>query len=252
MTGAPGRGPYLVGVALALAYVVVAVAHARLGGGARPLFDGFAPPPPYNWVHPPKEFAAGNTVPKPSSFEIALGATGSAVSGGSSSDGQMIFSMPAGAIAAHPPDANVKVDITPLDPAGLAPPPPGLDADGNAYRVDFTYQPSGTTVPSLAVPSDIFLIVPSPAQTVLFSADGKAWETLPFRPAADPTQVGGAISRPGYFEAAAPPAPAPTGTTDTQEGAGRLVAAAGATVGLAVLLGFGPVGWRRLRRGGAQ
>ena len=240
-----------VGLALALAYVVVAVAHARLGGGSRPLFDGFAPPPPYNWVHPPKEFAAGNTVPKPSSFEIALGPAGSAVSGGSSSDGQMIFSIPAGAIAAHAPDTNVKVDVTPLDPAGLAPPLPGLNADGNAYRVDFTYQPSGAPVPALAVPSDIFLVVPSPAQTVLFSADGKTWEMLPFRPAADPTQVGGAINRPGYFEAAAPPAPAPTGTGDTHDRAGQLVAVAAVTIGLGLLLGLGPVGWRRLRGRGA-
>jgi hypothetical protein len=240
-----------VGLALALGYVVVAAGHARLGpplpGRARPLFDGFAPPPPYNWVKPPRAFAAGNQVPKPSSFDVALAPTGSVVSGGSSQDGQVIFSMPAGSIAAHPPDTKVKVDITPLDPATLAPPPPGVAADGNAYRVDLSYQPSATPVAALAAPSDVFFVVPQPAQALLFSADGTAWQPLPARPASDPTQVGGALSRPGFYLAVAPPVAPATGATASSQGNRGLLGVAAVTVALAAVLGLGPLGWRRLR-----
>jgi hypothetical protein len=240
-----------VGLALALVYVLVAAGHARLGpvppGRARPLFDGFAPPPPYNWVKPPKEFASGNQVPTPSSFDVALGPAGSVVSGGSSQDGQVIFSMPAGSIAAHPPDTKVKVDITPLDPATLPPPPPGVAADGNAYRVAFSYQPSGTAVNALASPSDVFFVVPQPASALLFSGDGTAWEPLPARPAADPTQVGGAASRPGFYLAVAPPVAPATGVTGSVQSNRGLLGVAAVTVALAVVLGLAPVGWRRLR-----
>jgi hypothetical protein len=232
---------------LAVLYALVSAGYARLDDRARPLFDGFAPPPPYNWVNPPREFRAGNQMPKPGSFEVVLTPTGSVVGGGSSQDGQMIFSIPAGAFPASPTDARVKVNITPVDPAVLGPPPPGLQPNGNAYRVDFTYQPSGTPLPALAVPADVFLVVPEPAQALLFSPDGRTWESLPSRPVGDPSQIGGSISRPGYYEAVAPPVARPSESADSQDPAARLVRVAALTIALALALGLAPVGWRAIR-----
>lgn len=234
------------GAILALAYVALAVAYVRYGGNARPLFDGFAPPAPYNWVNPPKEFAAGNVQPRPSSLDVVFGPDGSAVGGGSSPDGQVILSFKAGAIPPHPPDTRVVVQITPVDPAVVAVPPPGLAADGNAYRLDFTYQPSGQAVTSLNEPADVFLVVPEPAQTLLFSRDGRTWENLPFRPVADPTQIGGAFPGPGYLLAVAPPVGRPS-ESDTDDESVGMTGAIVLTAGLAGVLWLAPLAWSRLR-----
>jgi hypothetical protein len=243
---ATGPARLRTGVLLALAYAAVTVVYVRHGGNARPLFDGFAPPPPYNWVNPPKEFAAGNVQPKPSSVEIALGPGGSAVGGGSSPDGQVILSFKAGAIPPRDADTRVVVQVTPVDPAVVAAPPPGLAADGNAYRLDFTYQPSGQSVPSLAEPADVFLVVPEPAQTLLFSRDGRTWENLPFRPVADPTQIGGAFPGPGYLLAVAPPVGRPS-ESDSDNASVGLIGALALIAGLAGVLWLAPLAWSRLR-----
>lgn len=237
------------GVKLGLVFVAVyaVVAVTSLGGGhrGRPLFDGFAPPPPYRWVNPPKAFASGNEAPKPSTIEVPLGPTGSAVASGSSSDGQVILTFPAGAFAAHPPDNKVIVTVTPLDPGTLGPPPTGVNADGNAYRLEFAYDVTKQAPPMLAKAADSFLVVPQPAQTLLFSSDAKTWDALPFRPVADPTQIGGAFLLPGYFLPVAPPVAAASAGSPASGGSvgGTLAAMAG----LAVLLWGVPLGWRALR-----
>ena len=239
MTGARLR----TGIVFVVLYVALAVAY-----NTRPLFDGFAPPPPYNWVNPPKEFRSGNVVPKPSSVDVALGPTGSAQGGGSSDDGQVIVSIAAGAFAPHSPDTKVTVHITPVDPATLAPPPAGLLADGNAYRIDLSYEPSKTPVPMATPATDIFLVVPEPAQTLLYSADGKSWDSLPFRPVPDPTQIGGAVAKSGYLLAVAPPVGrlSEVGTGGRQ--AGRVFQVASVIAALAAALWLLPVGLRQLRR----
>lgn len=239
--------PFHIGVALVVLYAALAVGYVAFGGRVRPLFDGFAPPPPYRWVNPPREFAAGNDPPGPSTFDVALGPAGSVQGGGSSEDGQAIFSFAAGAFPAHPPDTKVTVQVTPLDPSTLAAPPPGVAADGNAYRVDFAYQPSSQAVPLLAVPADVFLVVPEPAQTLLFSTDGQSWDSLPLRPVPDPTQIGGRFDRPGYLLAVAPPVTRATDLSGTSDSS-RLLGAAGAVFGLTALLILLPVGWRTIRR----
>ena len=237
----------LFGLLLAMGYVVVALGYGRLHGQSRPLFDGFAPPPPYDWVHPPKEFAGGNTVPKESSFDVPLTAAGSGVASGSSDDGQVVLSFAKGVFAGHAADTKVVVHMTPLDPAGLGAPPTGLLADGNAYKLDFTYQPSGQAVTALTATSDIFLVVPQPAQTLLFSADGQAWNALPFRPAADPTEIGGGLSAPGYLLGVAPPVGPPTLSANANNDPSRVVAALAVTIGIALALWLIPFGIHRLR-----
>src|SRR5205085_6125335 len=240
--------PVRAGAVFAILYAGVAVFTAIAGPGrSRPLFDGFAPPPPSRWVHPPKEFVAGNEPPKPSTIDVNLGPTGSAISSGSSGDGQVILSFPAGAFPAHPPDTKVVALITPLDPASLAPPPTGLEADGNAYRLDFTYDPSKQPDTALSAPADVFLVVPEPAQTLLFSTDGRSWASLPFRPVPDPTQVGGSITAPGFLLAAAPPVARPASTSTSSGDGSRVAVVAAITAGLALVLYLAPLGWRALR-----
>ena len=236
-----------VGIGLAVVYAVLAAVYVRVGGNPRPLFDGFAPVPPYNWVNPPPEFRAGNVVPRSSSLDVPLGPEGSVVTSGSSGDGQVILTFPAGAFAVHPPDVRVVVQMTPVDPSELAPPPPGLAPDGNAYRLDFAYNPSGDEA-ALGAEADVFLVVPEPAQTLLFSRDGQVWENLPFRPVADPTQIGGAFPAPGYLLAVAPPVGRPSATADTESEGSRLARTAVVTVGLAAVLVAMPFVWQLVRR----
>src|SRR5437879_13574978 len=38
----------------------------------RPLFEGFTPPPPYQWVDPPGEFKAGHASPQPKTSAFPL------------------------------------------------------------------------------------------------------------------------------------------------------------------------------------
>lgn len=239
------------GVALALVYAAVAAGYVAAGGRLRPLFDGFAPPPPYRWVNPPKEFAAGNDPPRPSRFDVPLGPDGSLQAGGSSDDGQAIFSFAAGTFPAHPPDTTVTVEVTPVDPATLGAPPAGLAADGNAYRVNLGYAPTATSIPMLSIPGDVFVVVPEPAQTLLFSTTGQGWESLPSRPVPDPTQIGGRFDRPGYLLAVAPPLPPRDLSTGPSDSA-RLLQVAAVTLALTAALILAPVVWRRMRAGDAE
>ena len=227
---------------LAAVYAVVAVTT-----GSRPLFDGFAPPPPYRWVNPPREFRAGNMPPRPSSVEVSLGPQGSLNTSGSSEDGQVILSFGAGTFPPRPPDTKVVVQITPVDPTVIAAAPAGLVADGNAYRLDFIADPSRQPVTELAMPADLFLVVPEPAQTLLFSPDGRTWENLPFRPVPDPTQIAGAFTRPGYYLAVAPPVGRPSDRGSSGGEGSRLAVAITVTAGVALFLGLAPLAWRRVR-----
>lgn len=235
------------GLGLAVVYAMLAGLHVGAGGNPRPLLDGFAPVPPYNWVKPPPEFRAGNVVPRPSTFDIPLLPDGSAATTGSSGDGQVIVSFPAGAFAPRPPDVRVTVHMTPVDPAELAPTPPGLAADGNAYRLDFTYGPSGDDAAPAAA-ADVFLVVPEPAQTLLFSSDGQVWENVPFRPVPDPTQIGGTFPGAGYLLAVAPPVGRPSADEDSESEASRLIRTAAVTLALAAVLAGAPLLWRVVRR----
>ncbi|MEW6155140.1 MAG: hypothetical protein AB1673_14325 [Actinomycetota bacterium] len=241
----PAPSPLRTGLVLAVIYAAVAVVSYRSGTG-RPLFDGFAPPTPYRWVDPPPEFRAGNQPPRSSTFEVALGPMGSPNASGSSEDGQVILSFAAGAFPPNAEDARVVVTVTPLDPATLAPPPASLGPDGNAYRVDMAYAPSGREVTELAVPGDVFVVVPEPAQALLFSSDGRTWAPLEFRPVQDLGQIGGAFTRPGHLLAVAPPVARPSDTAGTDE-ATRLAITAAVTAGLAVVIWAAPALWRRAR-----
>jgi len=162
------------GAAAAVLYLAVS---GMLGTHSpRLLYDGLVPLPPYRWVHLP---GGGSSSPPP-------GATGTVpFSGGASSaaevstdDLQATITFPQGAVASRPGEASVKVAITPLDAATVAPAPNGRHFDSNGYRFDVVYATSGTSA-ELAKPVDIALTYATHA-TVILRAQGqeKMWTVL--------------------------------------------------------------------------
>ena len=232
-----------IGAALVVLYVAVVVATMNLGSHrVRPLFEGFTPPPPYEWVSPPKEFRAGNQKPVAVDTDITLNPKGSIAIGVTSSDSQFILNLPDGAIASHGSDVSANAHMDPLDPSKLGALPSGLAADGNAYRLQLTYQPSHAEITHLAKPGNVFLTVPQPAIALLYSSDGRRWTTLHSDPAGGPAALGATLTDAGWFLAAMPPGASPKRSSPV-----GTIAVAVVTVLLALALFFGPALVRRVR-----
>jgi hypothetical protein len=171
-----GRKGSLVALAVVSTYLVAAVATVLLRGDhVRPLYDGFVPPSQYHFVDPPGFFAAGNVQPQPMSATIELGPGGSKAAGIATPDGQFVIDLAAGAIGASNGDTSVAVHITPLAPSHLPAVPNGLRPNGNAYRVDMTYAPSGEPVRAIAVPGTLLVEVPELGNHLFVSPGGEAW-----------------------------------------------------------------------------
>ncbi|MDP9072822.1 MAG: hypothetical protein M3N98_01385 [Actinomycetota bacterium] len=233
------------GAAVLGVYLAVALATLALSGRpVLPLFEGVGPPPPYQWVNPPPGFAAGNTKPKPSNVDIPF--SGAKSPGASvSPDGQFVVNFGVGDFAPHSRDTALRAFITPLDPATLGPLPAGLAADGNAYRVQLTYQPSATPLDSLAQPGDVFVTAPIPAQALLYSSDGQTWTTLAIQTGGGTSSVAAMFSRPGWYLVGA----SPTAVAPRRPGLGRTtVVVALLVAGLAVVLAVAPLGFLAVRR----
>ncbi len=205
------------GMTVMLAYLAGAALSGQLSPLARrPLLDGLAPPPPYRWVKPPPELSSGNRPPSGATSTVPLGPAGSSVTAISTSDGQANLVMEAGAIAPAAGQRSVHVAIQPVDPATLAAPPSGLVLAGNAYRVRFSYQPSGRPVKTPAGRSTVSLIYPvlpipvsSPFDyAILSSTDGRAWARQSSTATPGSHQVSSTLPAPGYVIAAVPRAPA--------------------------------------------
>jgi len=248
MSPGGGRRPLLVGIVAVAAYLVVAV--ATLGGGAhvRPLFDGFAPPPPYRWVNPPKAFASTNVKPTPETVEAPLGANGSAIRGIATGDGQFVLSLPEGAVPPRAGEATARIDVAPLDPATLGPLPAGLRTDGNAYRATVTYRPSAQPVATLVRRGSLQMTVPEPSEVLLFSPDGRAWTQLTTRNLTGPVTPESTFDQPGYYLGALPKSAAEATSGGGSGTADKVVAVAVITVVLVLGLWLLPAVVRRARR----
>ncbi len=200
------RRPLAVGLGLSGLYAIVAVATLVLADRPLlPLFDGLAPPPPYRWVEPPPETAAGNQQPASADREAPLGPEGSPYLNVTPEDGQAVVVLEAGAVAPKPPETAVRVTVTPHAPGTLADLPDGLTPAGNAYQIVVTYQPSVAPVPELrATPaSSVALTAAGLSDVMLYSPGGKGWTRLH-----DPEPLLGGhglkttLEAPGYFVAA--------------------------------------------------
>ena len=140
----------------------------------RPLYDGFVPPSSYHFVEPPSFFASGNVEPQPMSATIKLGSGGSEAAGLATPDGQFVVDLARGAIAATNGDTTVAVHITPLGPSHLPAVPDGLRPNGNAYRVEMTYMPSGAPVRAFT-PGTLLVEIPELGDQLFLSPDANTW-----------------------------------------------------------------------------
>jgi len=187
-------------VVMAIYLVTVPVTAALRPGGARPLYDAFTLPSSYRFVDPPAFFSSGNVKPQAMATTIALSPHGSAAAGFATPDGQFVVSMGAGAIEASAGATSVAVRVTPLAPRTLGAVPGGLRANGNAYRVEMTYQPSDAPVARLEHPGTLLLEIPELGPSLFVSPDGTAWSSLAAR-TIPPRELSlsASFAAPGYY-----------------------------------------------------
>jgi hypothetical protein len=198
------RRSLLVGIGVVALYLLaLSFTTALRHDDARPLYDGFVPPPTYRFVDPPPFFAADNVEPEPTSTTIALRVDGSEPAGIATPDGQFVVSLARGAIAPAPGATSIAVRITPVAASTLAPVPNDLRANGNAYRVDMRYEPAGGTVTRFAKPGTLLLELPELGSTLFVSADATTWREQPAQPIS-PRQLSlsATFAAPGYYVAA--------------------------------------------------
>jgi hypothetical protein len=198
----------LAGLGVAGAYLLGASVSGRLDPSARrPIFDGFAPPPPYRWVSPPPAAAQGNQKPAGGRFRVKFDAGGISVADVlSTSDLQVTLILSEATFVPMAGQTSALISVQPLAPEDLDPAPPGLRIAGNVYRLQGTYRPSGTAVSSLSQPAELTLVYPPSADglihahTVLQSRDGTSWTALPTNDAGSQAAV--EVSSLGYFAVA--------------------------------------------------
>ena len=241
------RRTAVIGLGLTVAYALVCLTTLRVTGhDVRPLFEGIGPDSPYRWVNPPKEFAPGNVKPEASSTDVGFLATGSRSAGLVSSDSQLVINLDAGAVPPKPGDTQVTVAFVPLDPATLGKLNPPLRPDGNAYRVEMTYKPSGGPVPALTAPGNLLILVPEPADTVLFSSDGRTWQQLDSQHESGSGAESAALASPGYYLAGTS-RPPPSPVASSSGGYSTIVVVVAVSL-LAIVLAWTPYVRQRLRR----
>lgn len=236
-----------VGVGLAGLYGAVVLATGlTVGHPVRPLLDGAGVTTPYRWVKPPWYVGSANVKPTAGHTDITFVNGVSPLIGVNSPDAQVIINLPAGALPAHAGDNVVRATFTPVDPAKVAKVAKPNRADGNAYRVDMTYQPSGAPVTRTVTSGNIVMVVPDEAAKMLFSPDGKQWDELPTQTLGDPNTVGSAFNTPGYYlvDTALPPFLNPNKGSTTKRTVGIVLV----VVALVLLLGYVlPTALRRSR-----
>ncbi len=163
------------GAAAAACYLGLAVAAGPLP--ARLLYDGFVPLPPYRWVHPPPGRAGDNQPPKPAVERIPIGPNGTRAAEVSTEDDQIFVTFPEAVVAPRAGETFVQVTITPLDPATVAPAPPGRPVDGNAYRIEASYGGAAAAPAVFGAPLTVVLRYATHATHVLRNQD-RGWVSL--------------------------------------------------------------------------
>ena len=196
---------FMWGVAAAALYLA-AVAYTWPLAPIRILYEGEAPPLPYRWVHPPAELAQDNQPPQSGAGQIALTPQGSQSTSIVTDDGQAGVIFRFGAIAPRTGATSVKAKVVPLDPAALPRPPSGLRFDGNAYRVEATYNTGEPVV--LSMPMTVVLRYPRHA-TMLLRLSGEIWTTLDAHIVPGSLQIFAGTDHVGVFAAVGPAGPPP-------------------------------------------
>ena len=214
------------GLAAVLLYLAVAPAVWR-AVPARLLYEGEAPPAPYRWVHPPPDLARDNQPPTGGAGQIGLNPTGSGSASVLTDDAQAGVIFPHDAVAPKAGVTTAVVRITPVDPAAVAPLPPGFVFDGNGYRVDAAYQNDGPIALRRSVTP--VLRYPRHATVLLRWSDG-AWTALDTKRVQAALQIFAASDRLGVFVAARQAGGGPNSWLLYGAGAAVVLAAAAAVV----------------------
>lgn len=199
----------LAGVLAALGYLaVVLLTRFGLPGAPRPLYDGFAPPPPYRWVNPPAALADLNQAPSSGSGTAAKSSRAQSLAF-ETSDGQASVTASFAALALTGAETGAKGELVPLDPTTYGALPAGAGFAGNVYRLTITATPSGRAITSFAAPVTMGLEIANTAGKDMYtSADGRTWTKLP-------TSLGqpfafADVRAPGYFVLGGPAGLLPT------------------------------------------
>jgi len=193
------------GLAAAALYLA-AVASTWPLAPIRILYEGEAPPLSYRWVHPPAELSQDNQPPESGRGQIALSLQGSPSTSIVADDGQAGVIFRFGAIASRAGATSAQVKVVPLDPATLPRPPSGLRVDGNAYRVDATYNTGEPVV--LRMPMTVVLRYPRHA-TMLLRLTDETWTTLDAHIVPGSLQIFAGTDHTGVFAAVGPAGPPP-------------------------------------------
>jgi hypothetical protein len=243
------------GLALSLAVVAVYVGLAAWSGALSPLtrgplLDGLGPLQAYRWVSPPPELASTNVAASSLTTTLPLLPQGNRGASLVSSDSQITVVIPNGAIASNAGDTGVRIDLTPGDPAAVAPLGDGLEVFGNTYLIEATYLPSGTPAKALAAKIDVILVYPvtaalhSPSHELLTSRTGDGWKPLQSNDVISAQQVEAQSSELGYVVVGGVVSPLPVTNSPggSGGGAGNAVAIGlFAVAGVALLVGIGLV-----------
>ena len=209
-----------------------------------PPVDELGVPATHRWVGSAPIPASPAIQPATEMFELRFRGRPprSDLGGFATRDQQFFVLFSEGAIPPSPGQTSVRIEVAPLDPAALGPRPEGLQAVGDAYRLQVSYAPSGRPIERFAAEVKAGFSYSLAASTtlaeltVMHSRDGRAWTKLDTADAPSVREATSQISGPGYLLLATSPAAALTGDTP---GAGRrrlAVALVAAVVLVAVLL----------------
>lgn len=231
------RGVVPVGLVLAGLYVLATA--LSFGGGllpAYPLFDGTAPPPPYQWVKPPPDRVADNKPPSPGSATVALPITGAPSV--STPDGQAQLLFETTSVPAAPGQASVSATLVPSDATITAPPPAGMSYYSNAYTITGAYQPSGSPLQMLSI--TVALTDSSATADKILHWNGSSWDALATTPVPASLLLYAPSTSLGVFVAAGPSGGAPPKSTSSTTLV-LLVIVPFAVIGLALAVLFTPL-----------
>ena len=245
-----GRRALAWGLAAAAAWVALAaVSGAWSPLARRPLLDGLIPGAAYRWVVPPPELADANVPPSAGEFTLPLRAGSSLADVVFTDDNQVTVVAPSDAV--RDPDAKeVRLVVTPEDPASFGDLPGELAAFGNVYRIEATLEPSGEPLDAFDDPLTVILVYPATPNLhateheLLTSPDGRGWTSLRTEDAPAQQQAQAEIATPGLVVIGGVPVQvAPSTPVDGGDsGANRLsnvllvIAAASLLIGIGLLL----------------
>jgi hypothetical protein len=241
---------------IVLLYVGGAYLSGRLSPVARrPLLDGLAPSAPYRWVSPPENLAGANRSPTSGTFTLDIGPGGIPGGAFTTPDAQVSVIVPNDSIPPAPAQRQVRLTVTPIDPASLAPPPRGRIVLGNAVRVVATYRPSGDPVRNLSRGVELVLVYPfvlddGGDHQLITSPDGSAWQRIRTTDHVGPAQAIGTMSSFGYAAVSGLRAQRSSSPAPSEGGPGvpfAIIAAGVVLIALLLFLLFGGRGDRHER-----